>query len=71
MSNNPEGLRDLAEWYRALANVGCTGDRAGRLKFADYLDRVADEIETDRRRAASGAQPCPPTPAAALPDADE
>ena len=38
-------LRELAEWYRAFAEVGRTELRADRLKFADYLDRLAEQME--------------------------
>lgn len=38
-------LRKLAEWYRAFAEVGRAEKRAERLKWAEYLDELADELE--------------------------
>ncbi|HXP32140.1 MAG TPA: hypothetical protein VN832_13685 [Stellaceae bacterium] len=40
-----EALRELARKYRALAEVGHTGEKAWRLKHADSLDRLADGCE--------------------------
>lgn len=59
MSNSPEGLRELAEWYRALGKIGCTGERAGRLKFADYLDRLANEVEAHPEPEVPDRRPAP------------
>lgn len=47
-------LRRLADWYRAFAEVGNPGERAGRLKFAEYLERRAAELE----RAANDPKEC-------------
>jgi len=38
-------LRKLAEWYRAFAEVGHSSRRSDRLKFAEYLERRAEELE--------------------------
>ena len=39
-------LRQLAEWHRKWAEVAPNdGEREARLKFADYLDRRAEELE--------------------------
>jgi hypothetical protein len=38
-------LRKLAEWYRAFAEVGHSEYRDDRLKWAQYLERRADELE--------------------------
>jgi hypothetical protein len=39
-------LRKLAEWYRAFAEVaGSAEARLDRLKFADYLERRAAELD--------------------------
>ncbi len=37
--------RELAEWYRALEEIGHAELRADRLKFADNLDGLAEELE--------------------------
>jgi hypothetical protein len=34
---NPQTLRDLAEWYRNFAEVGRTDQREARLKMAEHL----------------------------------
>ena len=38
-------LRKLAEWYRAFAEVGHASKRSDRLKFAEYLEHRAVELE--------------------------
>jgi hypothetical protein len=39
-------LRKLAEWYRVFAEVaGSDAARLDRLKFAEFLDRRAAELE--------------------------
>jgi hypothetical protein len=38
-------LRNLAEWYRAFAEIGHSDEREGRLKLAEYLERRADELK--------------------------
>ena len=38
-------LRELAKWYRAFAEVGHSSKRSDRLKFADYLEHRAKELE--------------------------
>jgi hypothetical protein len=43
-------LRKLAEWYRAFAEVGHSTKRADRLKFADYLEHRAEELESNAER---------------------
>ena len=57
-------LRKLAEWYRALAEVGCVDQRENRLTWAQYLERKAEELtrrETgehpDRAARPSGTYP--------------
>jgi len=45
-------LRNLAEWYRAFAEVGCSGQRESRLRWAEYLESKAEELA---RRMVSGA----------------
>jgi hypothetical protein len=43
---DPQELRKLAEWYRAFAEVaGSTAARLDRLKFAEYLERRAADLE--------------------------
>lgn len=42
---DPCELRKLAEWYRAFAAVGDAAARDERLKFADYLESRAEELE--------------------------
>jgi hypothetical protein len=42
----PEDLRNLAEWYRSMAEVGHSDDCGWRQRFADYLERRAAEMET-------------------------
>jgi hypothetical protein len=41
----PEDLRKLAEWYRGMAGVGHSDDCGWRLRFADYLERRASDME--------------------------
>ena len=51
------GLRKLADKYRALAEVGHSGEKEWRLRHAEYLDRLAEEAAAApppaRRRAAA------------------
>ena len=51
--DNPRELREMAEWYRGMAEVGHTDARAWRIGFADYLDKRAAEIELVQERAES------------------
>ena len=51
----PHELRELANWYRGWANFGRDEDRAWRGGFADYLEKLAGEIEYVQRRANGGA----------------
>jgi hypothetical protein len=51
---DPAELRKLAEWYRAFAEVGRADQRESRLKFADYLEQTAEDLE---ERAARGRGP--------------
>lgn len=44
-------LRKLAEWYRAFAGIGRSKERAERLKWAEYLDELADQMERRAARA--------------------
>ena len=46
----PHDLRKLAEWYRGIAAVGHTDECAWRVGFAEYLEKLADEIEHVERR---------------------
>ncbi|HTT82933.1 MAG TPA: hypothetical protein VMF67_05600 [Rhizomicrobium sp.] len=41
----PQQLRKLADWYRGFAEAGRDEDRAWRIGFAEYLEKVAAEIE--------------------------
>lgn len=41
----PCSLRKLAAWYRGMADVGHTDERAWRIGFAEYLEKRANEIE--------------------------
>ncbi len=50
MADDARELRRLAEWYRAFAVVGSAAARSDRLKFAENLEHLADEL--DRRAAA-------------------
>ena len=43
--DDAQELRKLAEWYRAFAEVGHSAARRDRLKFAEYLERIAKELE--------------------------
>lgn len=45
LSQKIESLRDLAEWYRAFAEVGDSNLRAARIRHASYLDRLAAQRE--------------------------
>jgi hypothetical protein len=45
--NDARELRKLAEWYRAFADVGHSSERSDRLKFAEYLERRAEELEKE------------------------
>ncbi len=38
-------LRELAEWYRAFAEVGHPAARLDRLRYAECLERRAAELE--------------------------
>ena len=39
-------LRDLADWHRKFAELaGSDHERQSRLRFAEYLDRRAAELE--------------------------
>jgi hypothetical protein len=40
----PDALRERAEWYRGFAKV-CSGDGAWALRLAEHFDRLADERE--------------------------
>jgi len=51
---HPESLRKLAEWYRAMANVGHTDGCDWRRRFADYLERRATELEHAERTCSEG-----------------
>ena len=46
----PQELRKSADWYRGFAKVGHDEDRAWRNSFAEYLEKLADEIEHIGRR---------------------
>ena len=46
--DNPQELRELAEWYRGWAIVGNDEERPARLQFADYLARRAKEAEAEQ-----------------------
>lgn len=41
----PEDLRNLAAWYRRMAEIGHSGESQWRTSFADYLERRARELE--------------------------
>ena len=43
--NDARQLRKLAAWYRSFAEVGHPNGRLGRLRYAVYLERKADELE--------------------------
>jgi hypothetical protein len=45
---NPHELREMAEWYRGMAEVGHTDSRESRLFFAEHLERRANDIEAAR-----------------------
>ncbi len=47
-------LRDLAEWYRGWAKAGRDEDRAWRLGFADYLEKLATEADAADRGPSAG-----------------
>ena len=51
---DPAELRKLAEWYRDFAEVGRADQRESRMKFAEYLERTAEELE---ERPARGRGP--------------
>lgn len=38
-------LKELAVWYRRMAEIGHADERGWRLSFADYLERRARELE--------------------------
>ena len=38
-------LRALAEWYRVLANVGRPSHRKDRLRWAEHLERQAEQLQ--------------------------
>jgi len=44
----PEDLRNLAEWYRSMADIGHTDDCGSRRRLADYLERRAADLEQAR-----------------------
>jgi len=46
----PRELRKLADWYRGFAKVGHDEGRAWRVSFAEYLEKLADEIKHVGRR---------------------
>ena len=50
---NSRDLRRLAEWYRAIAELGHSDEREGRLKLAKYLERKAAQL--DERKSSSPA----------------
>ncbi|HLY05718.1 MAG TPA: hypothetical protein VKR31_08225 [Rhizomicrobium sp.] len=43
-------LRELASWYRSWDNVGTADERRWRAGFANYLDRLAAEMEFAQMR---------------------
>jgi hypothetical protein len=49
-----EHLRKMAEWHRGMARVGHTDSRQWRERFADYLERLADELEAAHKNSGPG-----------------
>jgi hypothetical protein len=47
----PHKLKEMADWYRGMAEVGHSDHAATRRTFADYLERCAAELETDRKQS--------------------
>jgi len=47
----PQELRAQAEWYRGWSDFGTAEDRAWREGLAEYLEKLANEIEYRRARA--------------------
>jgi len=41
----PDELRKLAEWYRSMADIGHSEDCGWRKRFAEYLERRAEDLE--------------------------
>jgi hypothetical protein len=41
----PEDLKELAAWYRRMAEVGHSDEANSRGRLADYLERRAIELE--------------------------
>ena len=49
MFEHPHELRQLANWYRDLAQLGDELDRDWHLNLVDFLEERATEIEELRR----------------------
>jgi hypothetical protein len=45
MFDQPEELRELAEWYRVWAELGNARERVWRRSMVDFLEKRASEIE--------------------------
>lgn len=48
MFEHPDEIRELASWYRDLAQLGDELDRRWHLKLVDFLEQRATEIEESR-----------------------
>lgn len=48
MFEQPHELRELANWYRDLAQLGDDPDREWHLNLVDFLEERATEIEEMR-----------------------
>jgi hypothetical protein len=46
----PHELRAQAQWFRSWAGFGTDADRAWLEGFADYLEKLAGEIEFEQTR---------------------
>jgi hypothetical protein len=49
----PHKLKEMADWYRSMAEVGHSDHAETRRAFAEYLERCAAEAEAVRKQSRS------------------
>jgi hypothetical protein len=58
MSDHNSHFRKLSEWHRKFAQVAPNQqEREARLRFADYLQRRADELEEESSAISNEPKP--------------
>jgi len=57
-ASEPNRLRELALQWREFAELGSSASRKDRLSWADYLVRLADQLEQKQRAEPPPSQEC-------------